>query len=393
MRTRPDDGPRHAPMPDPAVPAGAPSPVGDRPVSARLDELAALLAERLGGPVGLEGEGAVRVSRLAPLGQAGPDGLSFLAHPRHRAELARTAAAAVLIAPGVEAPRPAGCAALRVPDPYLAFAHLSQWWAARLRPAPAPGRHPSAVVDPSAELGEGVSVGALAVVEAGAVIGPGAVIGAQCHVGRGARIGARTRLAPQVVIGFGCQVGEDCLLHSGAVVGADGFGLAPSPQGYVKIEQLGAVRLGDRVEVGANTCIDRGALDDTVVGDGVKLDNLIQIAHNVRIGAHTAMAGCAAVAGSTVIGERCTLGGGAGVLGHLQLADGVHISARSTVSRSIDRPGHYTGFFPLDENRQWEKNAVTLRQLHRLRERVRALEARLAAADPTPAPPEAPEAP
>ncbi len=362
-------------------------------------ELAEALRAALGGPqtLQLEGDGQRLLRRLAPLDQAGPEAVSFLSNPRYRSQLGRSRAGAVILAPAARDALPADCVALLTPDPYLAFAHLTQWWAARTRPSAPPGVHPRAVVDPSARLGAGVTVGPLAVIEAGAEIGEHAVIGAQCHIGRKVRIGPRTRLAPQVVVGFDCVIGADGLLHSGVVVGADGFGLAPSAQGYVKIEQLGAVRIGDRVEIGANTCIDRGALGDTVIGHGVKLDNLIQIAHNVQIGEHTAMAGCSAVAGSTVIGARCTIGGGAGILGHLRLADGVHVSAQSTVSRSIDTPGHYTGFFPLDDNRSWEKNAVTLRQLHRLRERVRALEARpgepASLSSPTPTvPPPAPEA-
>ena len=158
------------------------------------------------------------------------------------------------------------------------------------------------------------------------------------------------------------------------VIGADGFGFAPSPEGWVKIEQLGAVCIGDDVEIGANTCIDRGALQDTVIEDGVKLDNLIQIGHNVQVGKHTAMAGCAGVAGSAIIGAHCTIGGGAVVLGHLSLADHVHVSAASVVTRSILKPGHYTGMFPIDDNAAWEKNAATLKQLHGLRNRIRAIE-------------------
>jgi UDP-3-O-[3-hydroxymyristoyl] glucosamine N-acyltransferase len=175
-------------------------------------------------------------------------------------------------------------------------------------------------------------------------------------------------------VGHDCRIGKRAIVHSGVVIGADGFGFAPHQGRYEKIEQLGAVRIGDDVEIGANTCIDRGALDDTVLEDGVKLDNLIQIGHNVRVGAHTAMAGCVGVAGSARIGAHCTVGGGAIVLGHLTLADGVHISAASVVMRSILQPGQYSGIFPIDDNASWEKNAATLRQLHSLRDRLRALE-------------------
>ena len=191
---------------------------------------------------------------------------------------------------------------------------------------------------------------------------------------RRAHVGARTRLAARVTLGHDCSVGSDCILHGGVVIGADGFGFAQHQGEWIKIEQLGAVRIGDRVEIGANSCIDRGALEDTVLEDGVKLDNLIQIGHNVQVGRNTAMAGCVGVAGSAKIGANCTVGGGAVVLGHLTLADGVHISAASVVMRSIHQPGQYSGVFPLDDNRSWEKNAATLRQLHRLRDRIKALE-------------------
>lgn len=334
----------------------------------------------LGGELAA-GDTALRIARIGPLEDADATTISFLSNPRYRAQLAGSAAGCVIVAPAMRDAAVARGATIVAADPYHYFARLTQWWAQRTRPAAAPGVHPSAVVDATARLGKGVSIGPLAVVEAEAELGEGAVIGAQCFVGRGARIGAGTRLHPRVTVAHGCCIGARGIVHSGAVIGADGFGFAPTrDEGYVKIEQLGAVRIGDDVEVGANTCIDRGALGDTVLEDGVKLDNLIQIAHNVHIGWRTAMAGCSAVAGSTRIGARCTIGGGAGILGHLTIADDVHISAQSTVSRSITTPGTYTGFFPLDDNRAWEKNAVTLRQLHALRERVRALE-RAAAQD------------
>ena len=187
-------------------------------------------------------------------------------------------------------------------------------------------------------------------------------------------MGAHSWLKSRVTLGEHCLVGERCIVHSGVVIGADGFGFAPHAEGWVKIEQLGSVRIGNDVEIGANSCVDRGALDDTVIEDGVKLDNLVQIGHNVHVGANTAMAGCAGVAGSARIGANCTVGGGAVVLGHLQLADGVHISAASVVMRSIRQPGQYSGVFPIDDNASWEKNAATLRQLHRLRDRIKSLE-------------------
>jgi len=221
-----------------------------------------------------------------------------------------------------------------------------------------PRIHPTAVIDPAASIDPTAQIGPLCVVEAGA------------------RIGAHSRLHARVHVGHDCVVGQNCILHPGVVLGADGFGFAPHEGTWVKIEQLGAVRLGDSVELGANTCVDRGALEDTTIGHGVKIDNLVQIGHNVHIGDHSALAGCAGVAGSARIGAHCTLGGGAIVLGHLALADHVHISAASVVTRSIHQSGHYSGFFPIDDNAAWEKNAASLRQLHRLRERIKALEQR-----------------
>jgi len=281
----------------------------------------------------------------------------------------------VIVTPEVRGEAPT--ATIATPDPYLYFARLTQWWARRTREPVVPGIHPSAVVETGAQVHPDASVGALAYVGRGARIAAGAVVGAQCHVGADAVIGEGTRLEARVVVGARCRLGARCVVQPGAVIGGDGFGFAPNQGRWEKIEQLGAVRIGDDVEIGANTCIDRGALDDTVIEDGVKLDNLIQVAHNVRIGAHTAMAGCVGIAGSATIGAHCTIGGAAMIAGHLEIADHVHVSAGSFVSRSIRQPGHYTGVFPLDDNAAWEKNAATLRQLHRLRERVRELEKKI----------------
>jgi UDP-3-O-[3-hydroxymyristoyl] glucosamine N-acyltransferase len=330
----------------------------------------------LGGE--LSGDPQLVIDRIGALESATPSTLSFLSQARYRAQLAITRAGCVIVEPSMREAALARGAAIVTADPYLYFARLSQWWARRTRPATEPGIHPSAVIDPAAVLGADVSVGPFAVIEGDAVIGAGAAIGAQCFVGRGARVGEATRLAARVTIGFDCVLGARCIVHSGVVIGADGFGFAPTEGRWEKIEQLGAVHIGDDVEIGANTCIDRGALDDTVIGDGVKLDNLIQIGHNVRIGAHTVMAGCVGVAGSAVIGSHCMIGGAANILGHLEIADHVQISVATVVTRSIPRPGLYSGSFPFDDNAAWEKNAATLRQLHALRERLRALEKRSA---------------
>jgi len=208
----------------------------------------------------------------------------------------------------------------------------------------------------------------------GAQIGAAAVVGAQGHVGEDAVLGDASVLRPRVVLSEGCRIGRRGLVHSGAVIGADGFGFAPADGRWEKIEQLGGVVIGDDVEIGANTCIDRGALEDTVIEDGVKLDNLVQIGHNVRVGAHSAFAGCVGVAGSARIGRHCTAGGGAIILGHLEIVDHVHVTAATVVTRSIRKPGQYSGAFPFDDNASWEKNAATLRQLYAMRERLRALE-------------------
>lgn len=322
----------------------------------------------------LHGDGGLDVHRLAPLESADAASLSFLANPRYAGKLATSAAACVVVAPAQQDLAVARGAAIVTPDPYLYFALLTQWWAARTRRAAVAGVHASAVVEPGALIHPTAAVGALSYIGAGAHIGAGAVVGTHAHIGAGAAVGEGTRLAPRVTLGDACVVGARGILHSGVVVGADGFGFAPSQGRWVKIEQLGAVRIGDDVEIGANTCIDRGALDDTVLDDGVKLDNLIQVGHNVHIGAHSAMAGCVGIAGSAKIGKHCTAGGGAIILGHLELVDHVHITAATVVTRSILKPGQYSGLFPFDDNASWEKNAATLRQLHTLRDRIRALE-------------------
>jgi UDP-3-O-[3-hydroxymyristoyl] glucosamine N-acyltransferase len=338
------------------------------PSTVRLADVVAAL----GGE--LLGDGNLPIGRLAPLESADSASLSFLSNPRYVAQLAASAAACVVVAPALREQALGRGAAIVTPDPYLYFARLTQWWAARTRRAAPQGIHPSAVIEPGAFVDVTASVGAMAYVGAGARIGPGAVIGTHGHVGNDAVIGDFTRLAPRVTLGDGCIIGSRSIVHSGVVIGADGFGFAPHEGTWVKIEQLGAVQIGDDVEIGANTCIDRGALDDTRIDEGVKLDNLIQVGHNVHIGAHSAMAGCVGIAGSAKIGRHCTAGGGAIILGHLQLVDHVHVTAATVITRSILKPGQYSGLFPFDDNASWEKNAATLRQLHTLRERIRALE-------------------
>ena len=313
------------------------------------------IVHALGGS--LHGNPNTVIVDIAPLETAGPQDLSFLSHPKYQSQLLKTQAACVIVAPQfIEVASQRG-ACIVTDDPYLYFARLTQYWKKKLAPTAVSNIHPSAVID------------------ADAFIADSAIIGPLCVVERGAKVGAHTQLKSRVTLSEFCEVGERCIVHSGVVIGADGFGFAPNKGAWEKIEQLGAVKIGNDVEIGANTCIDRGALQDTIIEDGVKLDNLIQIGHNVHIGKHTAMAGCVGVAGSARIGAHCTVGGGAVILGHLSLADGVHISAASVVTRSITKPGQYTGLFPLDDNASWEKNAASLKQLHQLRDRIKSLEA------------------
>lgn len=334
--------------------------------------LADIVAD-LGGE--LIGDPALAIERIGPLDdRATPATIAFLANPRYAAQLAGTSAGCVIVAPASRDAAASRGATIVTDQPYLYFARLTQWWARRTRPVEPVGVHRSAVVDPTARVDPTASVGPLAVIEAGATIGADAFVGAHCFVGRDAEIGTGTRLMPRVTFGDRCRIGARGLLHAGVVIGADGFGFAPDQGRWEKIEQLGAVVIGHDVEIGANTCVDRGALDDTVIEDGVKLDDLIMIAHNVRIGAHTAMAACCGVAGSAVIGRHCMIGGSAMIAGHIEIVDHVVLSALTFVSRSIRKPGTYSGAWPFDENATWEKNAATLRQLYTLRERVRALE-------------------
>ena len=338
----------------------------------RLADITRLLADQV--PAELVGNPEVPINRLSTLEASGPNDLTFLSNPKYLGQLAQSAAGCVIVAPSVRDAALKRGPCIVVDDPYHYFALVTQLWKRLHAPDAAPAIHSSAIIDPTATIGPNVAIGAFACIDAGAAIGDGARIGAHCVIGANAVIGARSRLSARVTVADGCRIGERCIIHSGTVIGADGFGFAPHGGQWVKIEQLGAVRIGNDVEIGANTCIDRGALQDTVLEDGVKLDSLVQIGHNVRVGQHSAMAGCAGVAGSATIGAHCTVGGGAIVLGHLQLADGVHVSAATTVTRSLPKPGHYTGLFPIDDNAAWEKNAATLKQLHALRVRLQHTE-------------------
>ena len=326
------------------------------------------LAGRFGGTV--LGDAAVRIRQVAPLETAGPEEITFLTNRKYQKLLSTTRAAAVLLAED-------SADAARLPriickNPYATYARI----AALINPdvRPAAGIHARASVDAHARVAVSASVGPGAVIENDAEIGDGAAIGANCFVGQGARIGANSRLHPNVTIYHDCVLGERVILHSGVVIGADGFGMAMDDGRWLKIPQIGRVLIGDDVEVGASTTIDRGALGDTVIEEGVKLDNQIQIGHNCHIGAHTAIAGCTGIAGSTKIGKYCMLGGNAMISGHLSIADRVVVSGGTLVAKSITEPGTYTAVFPMQPHKEWLKNAALVRHLHELMERVRGLE-------------------
>jgi UDP-3-O-[3-hydroxymyristoyl] glucosamine N-acyltransferase len=326
---------------------------------ARPYRLADLVA-RFGGEA--LGDPTTAVQRVASLRSAVPGDVTFLSHARFRADLDATRASAVILAAAARDATALPRIVCR--DPVLYFARVSGLL--NPEPRPAPGVHPSAVVEEGASVAPDASVGAQCCVGAGAVIEAQAVLSPGAYVGAGARIGRQSRLAARAVVHARCVVGERAVIHSGAVIGADGFGLAKEAGRWIKIPQVGRVVMGDDVEVGANTTIDRGTLDDTVIEDGVKLDNQIQVAHNCRIGAHTAVAGCAGIAGSSTIGRHCVIGGAAMISDHVSICDHVTISAGTLIAKAISEPGTYSGVYPAEAHRRWLRNAARLRHLDEL---------------------------
>jgi UDP-3-O-[3-hydroxymyristoyl] glucosamine N-acyltransferase len=330
---------------------------------------AAQLAQRFG--LGLQGDGDVRVSGVATLAGARPGELAFLANPRYRAQLPTTRASVVVVRAG-DADTDFQGTLLLTDDPYVAFARIGTLFDVRI--AHAPGVHATAAiddgatVDAAAHVGPFASIGPRSVVHAGAVIGPGCAIGEDCIVGEDCELGANVSLVRRV------RLGKRVLIHPGAVLGADGFGLAMDGGRWIKVPQLGGVVVGDDCEIGANTTIDRGALEDTVLEEDVRLDNQIQIGHNVHVGAHTAMAGGAAIAGSARIGRYCLIGGCAGVVGHIELCDRVVVTAMTLVTHSIREPGEYSSGTPLMDNRNWRRSAARFKQLDALARRVQAID-------------------
>ncbi len=335
--------------------------------SIRLDDLAETL------DVVLQGDGDIEVDRLATLRNAQAGSLSFLSNPLYRAQLAHTQASAVIVHRDLASE--VTCAALLSDDPYLAYAKASHLF--DHRPVQPVGIHPDAVVADDVILGESVSIGPNAVIESAVELADGVEVGAGSFIGAGSKIGAQTRIAANVTLYHGVEIGERCLVHSGVVIGSDGFGFAPGQDGWYKIAQLGGVVIGNDVEIGANTTIDRGAIDPTCIGNGVILDNQIQIAHNVQIGDYTAIAGCTGIAGSTKIGKNCTIAGAVGIAGHLEICDGVHITMRSAITRSITEPGSYSSGTAMAKTSEWRKNAARFRHLDQLAKKIRELEKKL----------------
>ncbi|MFC3606416.1 UDP-3-O-(3-hydroxymyristoyl)glucosamine N-acyltransferase [Stutzerimonas tarimensis] len=331
------------------------------------------LASRIGAT--LKGDPQTPVTGLATLQEAGPGQLSFLANNQYRKYLADCRAAAVLLKEEDQALF-AG-AALVVPDPYVAFAAISELFESR--PVAAAGVHPTAVIAEDAQVDPSASIGPCVVIEQGVVIGPDVVIGAQSFIGARSQLGEGGRLAPRVTLYHDVIIGKRVVIQSGAVIGGEGFGFANDQGRWKKVAQLGGVRIGDDVEIGANTTVDRGALSDTLIGDGVKLDNQIMIAHNVQIGEHTAMAGCAGISGSTKIGRHCMIAGGVGMVGHIEVCDNVFVTGMTMVTRSITEPGVYSSGTAMQPAAEWRKSAARMRHLDDMFRRLQQVEKGLAA--------------
>jgi len=318
----------------------------------------------------LHGAGELVVDRVATLANAGPGTISFFANPLYREQLLETAAEAVIL----EAKYVDACpvVSLVAANPYATYARVADF----LHPVAvaAPGVHPDASLAAGTKVPSSVHIGAQAVIGAGVELGEQVEIGAGTVLGRNVEIGPHTRLAPRVTVLDGVRIGARCRIHSGVVIGSDGFGFAADGDAWVKVPQLGSVVIGDDVEIGANTTVDRGTIEDTVIEDGVKLDNLVQIAHNVRVGAHTVMAAMSGAAGSTKIGRRCKIGGGVVMINQIQICDDAMFTFRSVVTKSVTRPGIYGGSLAADDMPRWRRNAARFRRLDGLAERLRTLE-------------------
>ncbi|WP_095189359.1 UDP-3-O-(3-hydroxymyristoyl)glucosamine N-acyltransferase [Pseudomonas sp. Irchel 3E19] len=334
------------------------------------------LAEFLGAT--LRGDPEKQITGLATLQEAGPAQLSFLANPQYRKYLAGSQAAALLLKEA-DAEGFAGNA-LVVPDPYLAYARLSHLFDPK--PKATAGIHPTAVIAADAVVDSTASIGPFVVIEAGARIGAQVTLGAHCVIGARSEIGEGGWLAPRVTLYHDVRIGKRVVIQSGAVLGGEGFGFANEKGIWQKIAQIGGVAIGDDVEIGVNTAIDRGALADTVIGNGVKLDNQIQIAHNVQVGDHTAMAACVGISGSTKIGKHCMLAGGVGLVGHIDICDNVFLTGMTMVTHSITEPGAYSSGTAMQPAAEWRKSAARIRQLDDIARRLKQLEKRVGEVTP-----------
>ncbi len=329
------------------------------------------LAEKLGAS--LNGDADIRVNRITDIEHAGPDGVSFISSKTFLDKLEATKAGAVIIKPEWAAFSPV--AALLVDDPYLGYAKAAQLLDST--PQLASEVHPSAQLAPDVSLAVGVCIGANAVVDSGVTLGRNVQIGAGSVIGKDTVIEAETILKANVTIYHHIHIGQRTLVHSGSVIGADGFGFANESGHWLKIPQLGGVVIGDDVEIGSNCTIDRGALKNTLIGNGVKLDNMIHIAHNVVIGDHTAMAACVGVAGGTVLGERCTVSGGVSIIGHLNIPAGTHFTVCTVVNKSPVAANAYSSGSGMMTNKDWRKSVARFKQLDQMAKKIKQLEKQL----------------
>lgn len=331
----------------------------------RLGDIVAQLGGRL------DGDPDARIETIATLGEAQPGTLSFLANPRYRSSLARTRATCVILGESDAGQCPA--ATIVTDDPYVYYARAAALLTSTT--SGQSGRHPDATIAADAEVAASAWIGAQAVIGSGARIGEDVFVGPGCVVGEGVEIGRGSRLSANVTVIAAARVGAGCVFHPGVVIGGDGFGIAWDGERWLKVPQVGSVEIGDAVEIGANTAVDRGAIENTVIEAGVKLDNLIQIGHNVHIGRHTVIAGCVGVSGSAVIGSHCQIGGQVGVAGHISIADRTVVTGKTVVSHSIREPGgRYSGALPLDESRRWQRNSARFRSLDKMARRLIRLE-------------------
>jgi len=329
------------------------------------------LAQHIGATV--NGDDSITVSSLATLAGAKTGQIAFLANNKYKQQLSATSASAVILSE--DCLSDCSTNALVMKNPYVGYAKVAQLLDST--PSPADSIHSSVAISDKAVIGDNVAIGANTVIEDGAILESNVVVGAGCFIGKNAKIGMNTRLWSNVSVYHNVIIGQDCLVQANTVIGSDGFGYANEAGKWLKIPQLGTVLIGDHVEIGASTTIDRGALENTIIGDGVILDNQVQIAHNVVIGDNTAIAGCTVVAGSTTIGKNCTIAGMVAITGHVSIADGTYFTGMTMVTKAIDKPGVYSSGMPAQPNREWSKNNARIRKLDSMAKRIVALEKQL----------------